>query len=175
GARPTRCQRVPLANPSCSFLVENGFAFLLGNIEGTPAETTRQRQFTWLMMPPGRAPPLKNFHREVEDRCHALELLRRKEGVHSLEDFRRRAKRNVEGFAGVNPVRSRSIVKISDLIKQPRIASTPGVDRLFRIADVEERPAAAVALDHFAHQIAEGLPLQSAVVLKFIEQPMIVG
>src|SRR6476659_4048258 len=62
GARPTLCQRVHLTNHSCSFLVEDGFAFLLGDIKGTPAEITKQRRFAWVMMPPGRAPPLKNLH-----------------------------------------------------------------------------------------------------------------
>ena len=87
GARPSLRQRVHLTNQSCSFLVEDRFAFLRRNIKGTPAETTVHRRFAWLVVPPSRAPALENFHGKIKDRCHALELLRREEGIHGVEDF----------------------------------------------------------------------------------------
>ena len=98
GARPSLRQRVDLTNQSCSFLVEDRFAFLRGDIKGSPAETTVHRRFAWLVVPPGRAPALENFHRKVKDRRHALELLRREEGIHRRRGFRGRSEMKCRGL-----------------------------------------------------------------------------
>ena len=69
--------------------------------------------------------------------------------------------------------RARSIHNDRKSVKQRRFAAAPTIDRLLRVADVEEGALAAGVHNDLFDEGAKHGPLGAAGVLKLVEQPVV--
>ena len=166
---------VDLDDEPGNFLVEHPCPVISGQIERPPlkAATIASGAVRRVLTPRG-APSFEHLFGKIKLLSHVSEVVRRKDCVYRIQNLRDGAKGHIQRFACVDSSRSGGIVKIGDLLEKPRITTAPAVDGLLGVADVEERASASITLDHLVDEIAQRVPLQSAGVLKFIKQPVII-